>query len=83
MMKVTAHIVVAKGSRLALAASQWPAQLIEQCEERNRELHESDGASDYLAHDRDSTVVTVEFEVPDEVFKRTSLLVLQGSVTTV
>jgi len=63
-MKVKAHLVVSKGYGLAITASQWLDQLRIETEKHNRDYH----GEDYLSHPKDRAVVTVEFEVPDDVF---------------
>ena len=80
-MKVIAHIQIHKGYGIAVQASQWPQELMERSEEFNREVYANtdEDHSDYLEHDRDRTVVTVEVEVPDSVFKREPRAVLQGT----
>lgn len=85
-MKVRAHLMVAKGYALAIMASQWPEGLEQRCEEHNQQRYapgdddEPGHDSNYLAYDRDRTVVTVEFELPDSVFRRQDRTVLAGDV---
>ncbi|MFZ3054773.1 MAG: hypothetical protein WA091_02230 [Minisyncoccales bacterium] len=76
-MKVKAHLIVSKGYGLALAASQWIDQLRNDCEEHNRDYH----GDDYLSQPKDRAVVTVEFEVPDNVFNPPPApLIIQGEL---
>lgn len=63
-MKVKAHLVVSKGYHLAITASQWVDEVLEHCEEYNKEHH----GEGYLTKPKERAVVTVEFEVPDNVF---------------
>ena len=85
-MKVKAHILVRKGYHLGMACSQWRSELEEKAERANQEWHtpgddeDPQNNSDYLNHDRTLSVVTVEFDVPDEVFKRTPPPVIAGEV---
>jgi hypothetical protein len=65
-------------------ASQWPGDLERRCEEYNQQHYapgddeESGRLSTYLEHDRKRTVVTVEFELPDNVFLRQPRLTVKG-----
>ena len=78
-MKVIAHIQVVKDYGIAVMASVNPQELVALSEEYNCEQYRrSDGTSPYLEHDRECTVVTVEVEVPDSVFKREPRAVLRG-----
>lgn len=85
--EVIAHVVVMKGYGVAIAADQRRHELEERCEDYNKQQYcsndpeEIEGTSSaYLAHDRIRTVVTVEFAVPDSVFKRPSVLKVPGRV---
>lgn len=86
IMKVKGHIMVMKGYGTAIMASQWRDELAQRCEERNQEHYapgdddEPEHDSTYLAHYRSCAVVTVEFDVPDDVFKRQPLPEVQGVV---
>lgn len=63
-MKVTAYLVVSRGYKLVISASQWIDELLENCDEHNREYH----GEGWRQEVRDRAVVTVEFELPDSVF---------------
>ena len=63
-MKVKANVIIKKEYGLALAASQDLVQLRNDCEEHNRDYY----GENHLFEPKDWVVVTVEFEVPDDVF---------------
>ena len=75
-MKVTAHLLIAKGSVWALSASQWIDEVLFAAEEHNREYY----GEDFLSNPRDRAVVTIIFEVPDEVFERKPITELNAEV---
>lgn len=78
--------MVAKGYWLGIMASQWKSELEQKCEEHNQQHHapgyddSPEHSDNYLNYDRDRAVVTVEFEVPDEVFKRQPTVQVAGVV---
>jgi len=79
-MKVKAHLVVAKGYERAITASQWVDEVLDHCDEHNKE----NGGENWRHERLDRTVVTVEFEVPDSVFDPPDPpIVLQGTVSDV
>lgn len=82
-MKVTAHVMVCRKYNLALLCSQWLSDVEAQAEERNKERFSSfgdDDSSEYLNHDKDSIAVSVEFEVPDDMFLRLRTPTIQGQL---
>lgn len=75
-MKVTAHLVVSKGYSRAIIASQSINEVVTHCEEYNEEHW----GENYRTKDRERAVITVEFEVPDEIFKRQPIVEVPGKV---
>lgn len=75
-MQFTAHLLIAKGYRRAIEASQWIDELLVKCEEINAE-HFGD---DYLSQGKYNAVVTVTFEVPDSVFERPPIPVIEANI---
>jgi hypothetical protein len=74
-MRVNAYVVVLRSYSTAISASQWPDRLEFECEEYNRSIH---GESLYLGRDKERAVVTVTFDLPPDVFKRTSRTQVEG-----
>ncbi len=83
-MKVMAHVMVEKGYGVAIAADQWRSNLLKECEDHNQQQWAPRGdenpelSSEYLNHDMNRAVVTVEFDVPDEAFKRRPVTKVKG-----
>ncbi len=75
-MKITAHLKVLNDG-FAYYASPFPEVIESSCEEGNRVAF----GPDYLNYDKRFAAVTVEFEVPDNFFKRLTLPVVQGKIT--
>jgi hypothetical protein len=75
-MKYKAYVMVGRDYNLAISASQWRDELLENAEEHNRETY----GESYLSKPRDRTVIVVEFEVPDSVFEREPLPVVAGEL---
>jgi hypothetical protein len=75
-MKVKAHLVVSKGYGSAIVCSQWIGEMHEHCEVFNREHF----GPEYLSRDRERAVVTVEFEVPDNIFHRDAVPQVEGKI---
>jgi hypothetical protein len=75
-MKFTAHILIEKDYWLGLDASQWPSGLIQAAEEFNEEYH----GVDWRSHPRQRAVVTVEFDVPDNIFEREAIETIKGTM---
>lgn len=75
-MKVKAHLVVSKGYGSAIVCSQWIGEMHDHCETFNREYF----GPEYLSRDRERTVVTVEFDVPDYVFQREPAPQIEGKI---
>jgi len=73
-MKVTAHLKIAPDGK-AYAAMPYPQMMEESCEEHNREYL----GPGYLSRDKQFAAVTVEFEVPDNIFKRAPLPVFKAN----
>ncbi len=76
-MKVTTHIVVQRGYARGITASQDIGELIEQCDDYNRDQC----GENWQQELRERAIVSVEFEVPDSVFQPPPPpVVLQGTV---
>jgi len=76
VMKVTAHLVVSKGYGRAIMASQWIDECLQHCEEHNAE-HCGEG---YLSEPKDRATITVSFDVPDSVFEREPVPMIEGAL---
>lgn len=74
-MRVKAYVVVHRGYGTAIFAGQWPDRLDVECEEYNRAIY---GEFDYLSRDKERAVVTVTFDLPVDVFKRSSRIQVEG-----
>lgn len=85
-MKVTAHVLVHKGYGIAIEASQWRDTLEQKSEEYNQGrfapgfIDDTEHDATYLGHDKVAAVVTVEFEVPDDVFVRQPTTIVAGTI---
>ena len=79
MQKVTAHLIISKDYGTAISASQWIGELKEHCDDYNSDHH----GDDWRTKDEERTVVTVEFEVPKDIFKRQPILSVIGKLKTV
>lgn len=67
-MNITAHLKVGSDG-VAYYASPFPEIVQEAAEEHNKQLL----GPGYLSQDKAFAPVTVEFEVPDDIFKRQPL----------
>ena len=75
--KIKAHLVISDGYGTAIIASQWISELQEHCDEHNAESL-GDG---WRSSRRRRAVVTVEFEVDDDVFNPEPIPVVAAAVT--
>ncbi len=75
-MKVKAHLIIDSRSNIAIKGSQDVAQLKLESEEFNEERY----GITYRSFKKERTVVTVTFEVPDTVFDRSPVPVIEASI---
>lgn len=73
-MKIIAHLKISTNG-IAYYAAPFPALVAESCEDHNKRQF----GPDYLSHDKLFAPVTVEFEVPDDFFKRVPLPVFPAT----
>ena len=76
-MKVTAHLLIAKGYSRAISASQWINEVLVAAEEYNKDYY---GEEEFLSNPMVKAAVTITFEVPDEVFERKPITELNAEV---
>ncbi len=77
MQKVKAYLTIIDEYGLAIRASQWPSELQEHCDEYNAEML----GEDWRQKRRKKVMMTVEFEVPCDVFDPPNIPLVKGQIS--